>query len=134
MPSSQATLQALSPVSRWLPPAIFAALILVATSWPDLDLGRLPTRFDKVGHAGMYGIFGVLVLRATGRPAAWPTVVWSWVGIALFAATDEWHQQFISGRAAGVGDWTADVVGALLGILLARHFLPSTHSRPDDRS
>jgi VanZ family protein len=121
-------------MSRWLPPAIFAAMILVATSWPNLDLGRLPTQFDKLGHLGMYGIFGALVQRATTRPGAWATAVWAWAGIAVFAAVDELHQEFISGRGAGLGDWAADLAGALLGILLARHFLPSTRSRPDDRS
>lgn len=133
MPSSPATLQPLSPVSRWLPPAIFAALILVATSWPDIDLGRLPTKFDKVGHVGMYGIFGALVQRASNSPAALRTVTLAWVGIALFAAIDEWHQGFISGRSPGIGDWIADVLGALIGLLLARSFLPSTLSRPDAR-
>ena len=132
MPPAHATLQPLSPLSRWLPPAVFAALILVATSWPDLDLGRLPTRFDKLGHLGMYGIFGALVLRAASRPAAWATVAWAWIGIACFAAADEWHQNFIPGRSASLGDWAADLTGSLLGILIARKLLTlTTHRRPD---
>ncbi len=83
----------------------------------------------------MYGILGALVLRATARPAAWTVAGASWLGIALFAAADEWHQQFISGRGTSLGDWAADLAGALLGILIARYFLPvSTLRRPDDRS
>ncbi|MEX2181039.1 MAG: VanZ family protein [Gemmatimonadaceae bacterium] len=121
-------------MSRWLPPAVFAALILVATSWPDLDLGRIPNQLDKLGHLLMYGVFGALVLRATSRPRSWATLVWAWVGIALFAALDEWHQEFISGRGASLGDWAADVVGALAGLVIARRLVPPTRSRPDART
>jgi VanZ family protein len=38
------------------------------------------------------------------------------VAAAGIAALDEWHQQFVPGRSASLGDWVADVAGA--GIIL----------------
>jgi VanZ family protein len=36
----------------------------------------------------------------------------------MFAAVDEWHQQFFA-RDPGVPDWIADVLGASAGVLVA---------------
>jgi VanZ family protein len=41
------------------------------------------------------------------------------VAIAAFAAVDEWHQEFVPGRAADPIDWAADVVGAAAGLIVA---------------
>ena len=39
--------------------------------------------------------------------------------ISCFGALDEWHQQFIPQRSMDLLDWTADTVGATVGVLLA---------------
>jgi VanZ family protein len=41
-------------------------------------------------------------------------------GIAALGAIDEWHQLAVPGRSADVRDWLADVIGALLGIVVWR--------------
>jgi VanZ family protein len=41
------------------------------------------------------------------------------LGIALFGALDEWHQQFIPGRSMDLFDWLADFSGATIGTLTA---------------
>ncbi len=42
-----------------------------------------------------------------------------WLWSVLYAATDEWHQTFIAGRAGQLRDVLIDSVGALIGALLA---------------
>jgi VanZ family protein len=41
------------------------------------------------------------------------------LGIALFGALDEWHQQFIPGRSMELFDWMADLTGATIGTVVA---------------
>ncbi len=41
----------------------------------------------------------------------------------VYAAGDEFHQSFVPGRFAHVLDWTADVAGLLVGVLIAVLFL-----------
>ena len=72
----------------------------------------------KSAHAGEYALLGVLVSlavrshRAAGRKAAMiPAAV-----CLLYAAGDEFHQRFVPGRAAAVGDVLIDFAGALIGI------------------
>ena len=103
---------------RWLPPALWAALILVLTSIPSPveAPGGIP-HLDKVVHLALYGALGWLVARAlqSRRPLALAAAL---TAIALFAAIDEWHQQFFT-RTPDLVDWLADVIGASLGLAAA---------------
>ena len=107
---------------RWLPPALWAAVIVVGTSVPGPDLPQGPEGSDKVLHLLAYGVLGGLVLRAA--MVEWPrarrvaTMVASLGAIAAFAALDELHQRLVPGRSADPRDWLADVVGAAVAILL----------------
>jgi VanZ family protein len=102
---------------RWLPPAAWAALILVLTSVPTPSGPAGIPHLDKVAHVLMYAGQGWLVTRAL-RTRRFGTLAVALVGIAIFALLDEWHQQFVS-RDPDVMDWIADVIGASLGIAAA---------------
>ena len=103
--------------------------ILTATSIPGVYIPVVGFRFaDKVVHVVMYGVLGFLVDRAIDPPtgaarvrAAFGTVLCC---VAL-GGLDEWHQQFIPGRAAEIADWMADSAGGLVGaatwVLRSRH-------------
>ena len=111
---------------RWLPPAVWAALILVLTSIPSLPEtpGGIP-HLDKVVHFALYAGQGWLMSRAlrTRRPAA---LAWTLAAIIAFAAFDEWHQQFFA-RDPSLLDWVADVIGASTGVMTAsRVYGPET--------
>jgi VanZ family protein len=100
--------------ARWLPVALWVAVILTATSIPA---GRSSTLggADKLAHFTLYFVLGLLTARA--RPGTPPArLAMTVVAIALFAAVDEWHQRFIPGRSVEVADWVADVLGASAGI------------------
>jgi VanZ family protein len=80
----------------------------------------------KLAHLSEYAVLGLLTLRAIKRSSPSISHRWSWraAGIALiiaaaYAATDEWHQSFIPGRTAALGDVLIDSTGALLGLILA---------------
>lgn len=104
---------------------LWAAFILLLTSIPGSDIPHVSLLSfrgsDKLVHATMYAIFALLathsLLRA-GRPLR-QVVLTVILGIALFAALDEWHQQFIPGRSMDLFDWLADIFGATMGILVA---------------
>ena len=104
---------------RWLPPLAWAALILVASSIPQ---GHLPDvrGVDKFAHLCMYAVLGFLTARAASpgtRP--WRLFTLVLVGISVFGALDEWHQQFVPGRSADPRDWIADTIGAGVGGMMS---------------
>lgn len=103
---------------RWLPPALWAALILVLTSIPaPADVtGGIP-HLDKVIHFCLYAAQGWLVARAlrTRRPLS---LLVALLGVSAFGAFDEWHQQFFV-RDTEALDWIADTIGAAVGIAAA---------------
>ena len=105
-------------VRRWIPPLLWATFILVLTSIPGARLPRVGVEgLDKVVHFICYGVLAILALPAVsggGRRLRGAAVVL--VTIAIFAALDEWHQQFIPGRTMDLADWYADTFGALLGL------------------
>jgi VanZ family protein len=55
------------------------------------------------------------------------------VAISAFGALDEYHQLSTPGRSGGdLGDWTADTLGAMVGVLLVIGVLKFLrHRRPD---
>ena len=102
---------------RWLPPALWAALILVLTSIPSPPdaPGGIP-HLDKVVHFVLYGGLGWLAARAVGTstPRALALVV---LAIAMFAGVDEWHQQFFA-RDPSIADWIAEWMVKPAGLVM----------------
>jgi len=117
----------------WGAALAWAAAILIATSIPGEQLPRTFPHFDKLVHLGIYGVLGVLVGRARRLDSRLARIgaagVVRWVcAVALFAAFDEWHQDFIPGRASDPIDWLVDVGGATAGLVAA-----TTTLRPEQR-
>ena len=103
-------LQVHGPVSR----GAFAVVVLISLGVlfaPASDVPGAPPGVDKIVHATL---FAALALSGRwvgiGRTALAPALV-------LYAAVSEVLQGMI-GRDAAVGDWAADVVGLLLGLLI----------------
>lgn len=108
-------------IRAWWPAVTWALLIAIATTIPLPETPvatELP--LDKMGHFGLYGIFGWTLgrgLRLSGRdifPAYWL----AWLGGIIFAAADESHQGLVPSRVPSMADWTVDVIGLSLGLLL----------------
>lgn len=105
-------------LARWWPPFAWAALVLTATSIPNLSLPG-PSGTDKAGHFFMYCMLGFLLQRAAAPLRSARTLLVVLAAITTFAGVDEWHQQAIPGRSADVADFVADVAGATTGAVLA---------------
>jgi hypothetical protein len=106
---------------RWLPPLLWAALILILTSIPGSLIPASPFRnFDKIVHLTIYGVLGWLTVRAwaDGSRTTAPTLV-AIALVSCFGAFDEWHQEFIPQRSMDILDWAADTTGALMGAIAA---------------
>ena len=81
----------------------------------------------KTGHVVGYGILALLLLRgwratlARTREWHWRSAIFAWLGTAVVAAMDEWHQTFIPSRNGSVRDVALDSVAGL-GFLLVAYF------------
>jgi VanZ family protein len=104
---------------RWLPPLLWAGVIIFATSMPSEIVPQQVSKFDKTAHFGMYAILGALVARHLAETTSpWRAALVALAITAAFGAVDEWHQQFISGRSTELADWRADSLGAATGAFL----------------
>jgi VanZ family protein len=91
---------------------LWAAVIFAFSSIPSLSsgLGTWDLVLRKLAHLTEYAILGALLYRWL---ASIPLAVL--VGSA-YAATDEIHQTFVTGRAGRPLDWAIDTAGVLIGI------------------
>jgi VanZ family protein len=98
----------------WLPVLVWAAVIFAFSSIPSLSsgLGTWDTVLRKGAHVTEYAILGLLLYRALEREAL------ALAAAIAYAATDELHQHFVSGRHASPVDVAIDAVGVSLGMLL----------------
>jgi VanZ family protein len=100
--------------SLWGPVVLWAAVIFAFSSVPSLSsgLGTWDEILRKGAHITEYAMLGGLLLRAVGRQV--PALL---LGIG-YAATDELHQHFVSGRHASPFDVAFDACGLALGLLV----------------
>jgi VanZ family protein len=130
----------------WLPVLIWMALIFSASgdSRSYVHSSRLiapllhwlfphmpETRVDaivyfarKCAHLTEYAVLALLVWRAMRKPVKNDPRSWSWrearlalLVVALYAASDEFHQLFVPSRDAAMQDVFLDSVGGAAGLL-----------------
>jgi VanZ family protein len=111
------------PVSRlasaWIPVVAWAAVIFAFSSVPNLSsgLGGWDLLLRKLAHTTEYAILGALLWRALRNEVA------AFAAGVAYAATDEFHQHFVTGRHGSPVDVAIDAAGLLLGVLLASRSL-----------
>ena len=101
---------------------VWMSVLFLLSATPDLTLPISGPGFDKIYHAGAYGLLAVLFLAAL-PPDAKVGYRWSQVGLAillagLYGLADEWHQSFVPTRTPDIWDFAADVTGATAGTLI----------------
>jgi VanZ family protein len=96
----------------------WAALIFGLSSISDLGtgLGTWDLVLRKIAHAAEFAVLGFLLERAVRR---WGVALG--LGIA-YAASDELHQHFVSGREGSPLDVLIDAAGVAIGVYLHRLF------------
>ncbi|MEM6533883.1 MAG: VanZ family protein [Myxococcota bacterium] len=105
-------------VLRFVPAIAWAALIFALSS--RSSFGQIPglvfPGFDKIAHAGAFGVLALLLLYGARFPLGrrgWLCVI----AASLYGLSDELHQSFVPGRSVEVADGVADVAGAILAYL-----------------
>ena len=109
--SAEHTSRFLVPFLRWLDPTIsFQTIIAIHFT------------LRKIGHFTEYAILAVLLwraLRGTFAGIGKATLMSAaFLVCAAFAASDEFHQSFVSTRTASLHDVMIDCIGALVAVLL----------------
>jgi len=109
----------------YVAPAIFyGILIIIATGTPG---DRIPAidipGLDKVVHFGMHFIFAMLIHRAllyhaNGNLLKAHTLILTVVFVSIFGIVVEWYQTFIPERFPTIGDAIANILGAVIYMLL----------------
>ena len=105
----------------YVPLIIYWIILFTATTLPGNELPSIGLS-DKIEHFSAFFILAVL-LNLTMIYQRKSYFLFNNAGVATilitlsYAAIDEIHQLFISGRSADIRDWFADSVGVILGIL-----------------
>lgn len=103
----------LAPLLLWLFPHISAETV-----------GQLVFIARKCAHLAEYSVFALLLWRALRKPVKNVSRPWNWretglalLFVALYAASDEFHQIFVPTRTAHVTDVFIDTAGGAAGLL-----------------
>ena len=111
-------------LSRWLPVAVWAALIFAVSSrssLPSIGGGRgFP--LSPAGHFVEYAILALLLFRALRRhEAASPgkAALLSLIASVLYGMSDEFHQSFVPNRQPSPWDVAMDGLGAATALAIA---------------
>ena len=79
----------------------------------------------KCGHLTEYFILSLLILRGIRAGAKGMRLRWALLTILLvagYASLDEFHQSFVPGRTAAVGDVLIDTSGGAVALIVATLF------------
>jgi len=111
--SAEHTSRFIGPFLRWFAPDITEATIASV---------QLIVR--KCAHLTEYAILAVLLYRAFRQSLArlWRGASFAFLGAAVCAALDEFHQAFVASRTGSPWDVMIDCCGALLGLAICLAF------------
>ena len=102
---------------------IVTTILTVAMLWPINQPPRAPDGMDKLVHLIAFAALAFPLAR-TGRIGLVPV----FVGASVFGGLIEVLQPSF-GRSADMQDWTADIAGVALGIMLALLYRRLRHHR-----
>ena len=107
----------------WILPLAVATTIVWLSAQSHYPAGlELPPPLDKVAHATVFGFLAwaldlAIQQNRTNLPM-YRRHLLVILAVALYGATDEWHQSFVPGRSCEFGDWLADAAGGGLALLV----------------
>ncbi len=107
---------------RWFPLIAYCIFIYVQSSHPSPE--DLPSfRFmDKMLHIAAYAVLAILFYRAYQtlpiRHNLRLLLLLSILSASLYGISDEIHQYFVPFREADIFDGVADIIGAIIGVLV----------------
>lgn len=111
----------------WLPVLVWMGVIFVGSS-----IGNVPRVGGKItdglvhriAHLAEFAVLGALLVRATGdgKSIAKREVIITLIIIALYGASDEFHQRFTPGRSSEGLSVLFDIVGGAVGLWVYRQW------------
>jgi len=116
----------------WTPPLLWAAAIFYLSS-QSRPLGRRwPPAPSALAHVFEFAVLAALLQRAlaAGPRRGQGTAAPAFALTALYAASDELHQVFVSERSATPAEYGLDLLGASLGLGLSRWWSRGRRSGP----
>ncbi len=104
----------------WLPVLLWMGVIFIGSSignMPKVGGRATDAVVHRTAHLIEFAILGWLVLRAVGdnRAITRRDMVIALIMIALYGASDEFHQRFTPGRSSELSAVLFDMVGGLIG-------------------
>jgi hypothetical protein len=127
----------------WLGVLAWAVTIFWLSSLSGDEIKKLHFDiYDKAEHFAAFAAGSMLLMNALALTTRWSRtqiIVVAILGIALFGATDEWHQLSTPNRSgADLYDWIADLFGAIFGAFAAlfihvRYYAKSCRVAAGDR-
>ena len=109
----------------WLPVLIWMGVIFAGSSIgsiPRVGGSALDGLIHRVAHILEFTVLGLLVLRALSRkrPVTRREIFWTLIVVAVYGASDEFHQRFTPGRSSEALAVLFDVAGGALGVWIYR--------------
>ncbi len=105
--SSNNTIAVVGEILHFLAPSL---------SLHQVEIGNAVIR--KSGHVAEYFILGILLFRAfrsgTTQKRVWHWAIFSALAVALYAASDEFHQSLVASRTASFLDVCIDAAAGIL--------------------
>lgn len=107
----------------WLPLVVWLLVVYNFSATPAKDLPQINVPYiDKLFHAVVYFVFGVLLIRAFDKSdfnvSLAKLAVLAIIISICYGISDELHQLFVQGRSCEVFDFLADCAGSFTGIFL----------------
>lgn len=87
----------------------------------DEVVDKLDWPVRKTAHIFEYFVMAILLCYAVKNSGVRPSIKMVIVAVAiccLYACTDEWHQEFVSGRSGRLKDVSIDLGGSIMGSIL----------------
>lgn len=77
--------------------------------------------FDKWVHLGIFAFLSIILCWSINRKDK-SVIAWIFIGTAIYGMLVEIVQdQFIPNRSFDIGDWVADALGSIIGLVLWRY-------------
>ncbi|NTU65159.1 MAG: VanZ family protein [Chloroflexi bacterium] len=121
---------------RWLPVIVWMGVIFIGSSIGDVPrVGGKTTDslVHRAAHVLEFAVLGVLLLRAQSKdgPITKRATINTLIVVAVYGASDEFHQRFTPGRSSEGVSVMLDVVGGAIGAGVWRWWRSSRKPRPE---
>jgi VanZ family protein len=111
-----------NPALSWIIVLLYASIIFYLSSMPATEIPKTPVS-STILHIIEYFGLGLILIPAVKSSKNRRYFIISLLILSVYAASDEFHQNFVAGRVMSMADWIADCAGGLAGLFLSEKSL-----------